>query len=118
MHIITAVCQASPYSTLNNRRQNRKICPHRCIRTRTLGVTNERIVLQLLFFFIQSDVVVCDRAFLEQSMPIERRSGQACAKCQRRWKIAKSEEAKMSISGTTRTNRTRPRGIKVLTKSF
>ena len=50
MHIITAVCQASPYSTLHNRRQNRKICPHRCIRTRTHGVTNERIVLQLLLW--------------------------------------------------------------------
>ena len=44
------VLGASPYSTLNNRRQKRKMCPHRCIRTRTRGVTNERIVLQLLLW--------------------------------------------------------------------
>ena len=42
----------------------------------------------------------------------------ACAKCQHRWKIAKSEEAKMSTSGTTRTECTSPRGIQVLTKCF
>ena len=51
----------------------------------------------------QSDVVVCDRAFLEQSMPIERRSGrQAPSVNVAEKKIAKSEEAKMSIASTTR----------------
>ena len=54
----------------------------------------------------QSDVVVCDKAFLEQPRPMNDEAASKRQVLTSLEKIAKSEEAKMSISGTTRTNRT------------
>ena len=55
-------------------------------------------------------------------MPIERRSGRHAPRVNAAGKLRRvmmlnspDEEAKMSISGTTRTNGTSPRGIQVLT---
>ena len=76
----------------------------------------------LVLMVIRKHDKICDRVFLEQSMPIERRSGRDAQSVNAAGKLRRAmmlnspvEEVKMSISGTTRTNGTSPRGIQVLT---
>ena len=64
----------------------------------------------------QSDVVVCDRAFLEQSMPIERRSGRQAPSVNVAGKKLRRVR-KRRCRSQARLELIAPRGIKVVTKS-